>query len=336
MPGIAVVAGLAFMLAGAAPGGQPPRGWIVYDEFVGPNDYIHLFRVRPDGSGRVRLTSGRNYYQDPRWSPDGQRIVATGGPGLVILTSRGRIVRRIPVAGEPDDPRWSPDGTRIAYLVMHCHDPLGHEGPSCGDLRVMRVDGSGRRLLTASGVDAGQGPFTLYSWSPDGRSIAYIGLHGVAVVDVRTGATHLAARSSGLLMEYPSWSPDGRWILFAKQQRSGGSSDLVVVRPDGSGLHRLPRTSDAFEPRWSPDGSRIAYLVHTDPDNLGWGVAVSRADGSGKRKLGTASDYQTLEWSPDSSRVLFIGRGFTFEIVRADGPGSRVRIPGGDEPDWGP
>lgn len=336
LPAVAVAAALALTLAGAAPGGSPAQGWIVYADFVAPGEYIHLFRVRPDGSGRVRLTSGRDYYQHPQWSPDGRKILATGGPGLVIVSRGGRILRRIRVAGETNEPSWSPDGTRIAYLVMRCHDPLGHTDPGCADLRVMHADGSHRRRLSAAGVDASQGPFSLYSWSPDGRSVAYTGEGGLTVVDVRTGRTRLLGRRSNLIVRHPAWSPDGRWILFAKQRGPSKSSDLVVVGQDGSGLRRLPRTRDAFEPRWSPDGRRIAYLVNLDPFRAtGWGVAVVRADGSGKVRVGTAGDYQTLVWSPDSSRVLFIGSRDEFEIARADRRRAPTRIPGGDQPDWG-
>jgi TolB protein len=330
MRGFAALAAATFFLS------APPQGRIVYDDFAGlQSDAIQLFRERADGSHRVRLTWSRDSYLRPAWSPDGRRIVAEGGPGLVILSADGRLLHRIPVKGVPEDAHWSKDGTRIAYLELRCQDPAGHEDPSCADLWITRPDGSGRHRLTASGVDASQGPSSLYSWAPDGRSIVYVSVPGLVVVDVATGKSRLLAPRKGRIEQFPAWSPDGRSIMFSLQRAPGRISDLVAVAPDGSGLHTL-RHADVLEPRWSPDGRRIAYLASRSRNGAGWDVIVLRADGSHARRVGTASDYQTLVWAPDSSSLLFPGPRSSFEIVRADGHNAPLRLPGGDDPDWGP
>jgi Tol biopolymer transport system component len=324
----------ALIVAGAAQSGTPLRGQIVYDDYLlGPEVY-HLFRERPDGTGRIRLTRGAGNFLRPHWSSDGRKIVAEGGPGLVVLDRSGRTLRRIAVGGA-QDARWSPTGARIAYLVMRCEDPLGHSDPLCADLWVVRPDGSGRHRLTASGVDASQGFDPLYSWSPDGRHIVYVGQRGLSVVDVASGTTRIVWKHGRLIAQYPAWSPDGRWILFAKQRAPGQVSDLALVAPNGTRLHVLPHTGDVLAPRWSPDGSHIAYLLNV-PNGGGWIAAVARADGSGRIRLGASDDYQVLVWSPDSTRVLFIGPNNAFEIARADGRGAPIRIRGGEDPDWGP
>jgi len=67
----------------------------------------------------------------------------------------------------------------------------------------------------------------------------------------------------------PAWSPDGRWIAFARDVPAGGSDRLWLyrMRPDGSSLRRLtggPALSAAstFDsmPAWSPDGRTIAFV----------------------------------------------------------------------------
>ena len=72
----------------------------------------------------------------------------------------------------------------------------------CADLWVSRPDGSGKRRLSASGVDASQSATSLYSWAPDGRSIVYVGARGLAVVDVATGSTRLLVPSKGRIEQF--------------------------------------------------------------------------------------------------------------------------------------
>ena len=317
------------------PGRPHSPGRIVFDDFVNiRSDAIQLFRERPDGSHRVRLTWSRGYFLRPDWSPDGQRIVAEGGPGLVVLTADGRLLQRIRVNGSPDEAHWSNDGTRIAYLELHCQDPAGHEDPSCADLWVVRPDGSGKRRLTASGVDASQSATSLYSWAPDGRSIVYTSVRGLVVVDVATGRSRLLAPRKGRIEAFPAWSPDGRWIMFSLQRAPGRISDLVAVAPDGSGLHTL-RRADVLEPRWSPDG-RISRISHRDRRTTWAGTSscfrpTDRTPaGSGRRRTIRRSNGRPIPRASSSP----VPRS-TFEIVRADGQTKPLRTRGGDDPDWG-
>jgi Tol biopolymer transport system component len=83
--------------------------------------------VRPDGSALRTLRRGQSgeAFVNPKWSPDGRRIIyqhwtgcdgsfCSGGPGMEIADLRGIIVRTL---GDGEYPTFSPTGTRIAYAT---------------------------------------------------------------------------------------------------------------------------------------------------------------------------------------------------------------------------
>jgi TolB protein len=186
---------------------------------------------------------------DPRWSPDGTKVVFALGTEahadvhVVNEDGTGRMrLTRLPLGvGAPASPVWSPDGERIAFALP-------------GSLQVMNSDGSERRVLAR--FPAGVFPSSP-AWSPDGRMIAYARLElgrdrqgsGLYVVDVGRGESHRLTRE---IDSSPSWSPDGRRIAF---QRLTGFhiSEITVMDRDGSDQTSLTSGgwSDAT-PAWQP------------------------------------------------------------------------------------
>jgi Tol biopolymer transport system component len=325
---VALLLGIAVLAAGGSHAAQP-EGLIIFDRLVG--EQAVLFSIRPDGSGLRRLSRDRSSDTEPAWAPDGRRFVATTAGGLAIRAPDGRVVRRLRVKRALFDPTWSPDGSRIAYLTESCVDPTGKLDSSCADLWVTRTDGTGRHRLVDAGVSTVD-TNAFYSWSPDGRSIVYVGEKGLVIVDVRTGATRFLRRTKDVLAGDPGWSPDGRWIAFTRQRAPFQGSDLFALAPDGGRLHRLSRGFDVLRSSWSPDGRRIAYLVDT-PSGDEWNIVVANADGSRPHRIAAATDYGKLVWSPDSSRLVWANFG-TLVVARADGRGSLVRLGDGENPDW--
>jgi Tol biopolymer transport system component len=212
-----------------------------------------IFVTTGDLRARAVLVDARpEHASDPRWSPDGTRVVfALGRDGahadVYVVnadgTGRKRLTRLPRGAGFPDSPVWSPDGRKIAFVLP-------------GSLQVMNADGSERRVLTR--FPNGIFPSSP-AWSPDGHTIAFARLKlgrdrkgsGLYVVDVDRGDVHRLTRE---IDSSPSWSPDGRRIAF---QRLTGFhiSEITVMDRDGSNQHSLTSGgwSDAT-PSWRPAG----------------------------------------------------------------------------------
>jgi Tol biopolymer transport system component len=325
------------VLAAAGASADSPGGRIVFTRLVGQQR--ELFKVRPDGTGFVRLTRNGMFDEDPEWSPDGRRLLARANGGLVLRSPDGRLRRRLSAAGfEGFDAHWSPDGRLIGYLVGRCRDPNEKLDDACADLWVIRPDGSGRRRLAAEAVD-----LTLvgrpYAWAPDGRRLVYVpagGRGGLVIVGVRDGRKRALGVTRSASSD-PSWSPDGRWIAFSRQRGPFQGSDLYAVAPDGTRLRRLARGRDISRATWAPDGRRIAYFSATAPSRGDGRFAVVVADANGRhaRRLAVATDDSVLLWSTDSSHVLWSTFFERLTIARADGSRRPALVTTGETPDWG-
>jgi Tol biopolymer transport system component len=137
----------------------------------------------------------------------------------------------------------------------------------------------------------------------------------VATVDVASGRVRALARGSDA-----AWSPDGRSIALSR------NGDLLVLSADGRRARRL--THDQliqFEPTWSPDGTRIAFLQQHREAELGVGpqddVAVAElATGAVRQLTSDVRSKATLSWSPDGTQLVYenVGRPAPRPLVVID------------------
>ena len=111
----------------------------------------------------------------------------------------------------------------------------------------------------------------------------------------------------------PSWSPDGRQLVFSGGQ--GGLTDLYIVDRDGRNLRRLTNDRNGDnQPQWSPDGRTIAFVSdrgpQTDFDNLKfsrWQVSLYDLE-SGRVSVLPNQAGQNLNpmWAPDGKSIAFV------------------------------
>lgn len=191
------------------------------------------------------------------------------------------------------------------------------------------------------------------SWSPDGSRIVFGSSRtdpdlsdGYEIQDVftmRPDGTDVRQLTDSLgFSGHPSWSSDGRWIVFdADRADYPRSQGLYLIRSDGSGLHRLTAlpTGSTWQElgRFSPDGSRIVFdeirggnelRNHHDGRIVGEQAALFtvRPDGSDIRQITPWGAHATdADWSPDGRKIVFagqpthIGNIGDIQVVDADG-----------------
>jgi len=127
----------------------------------------------------------------------------------------------------------------------------------------------------------------------------------------------------------PSWSPDGRLIVYTHNERNK-DSHLYVIKPQGGKPERLTGHGDDSSPVWSPDGSTIAF-VHGEKDPSSQtcdlnGENCKRyyiqvlSSGNGARRLAESDEGGFLQWSPDGTRIAYTDADSDLlHAVRADG-----------------
>ncbi len=216
-----------------------------------------------DGSLR-QLTRGPGGDYQPNWSPDGRTLAffssRSGSPGIWTVELASGKLRQIGGSGRIDvNPFFSPDGSRIAFQS----DRAGRL-----EVWVMDRDGGGARQLTGVGVsghflrwtadgrwiifrcpggssrtmrvaaDGGEPEPTAevqggahMSFSPDGARIMDVAAHKTLWVSPLAGGPPervFEFDDPGVRIDYPVWSPDGRWVLFDRFLPQGG--DVWVMR----------------------------------------------------------------------------------------------------------
>jgi TolB protein len=136
----------------------------------------------------------------------------------------------------------------------------------------------------------------------------------------------IQGKPSPLDVQAPSWSRDGRTIVFVSWR--DGNGEVYAMDADGSQPRNLTQNpAQDVRPAWSPDGRRIAFVSRRDGNAE---VYVMNADGSGKRNLTrnrASDDYPT--WSADGGKIAFLRANprrpwnYDLYLVNADGSGLR-------------
>ena len=278
-------------------------------------NYMHNYYLPPAGSSTPWW---------PTWSPDGQWIAFASHGSLWRIrvangTSDGVAEEVVHAREYLSSPEWSPDGRFMAYTA--------DDGGRSINLRLLDL-GSRQSTDLTTGDYLNLEP----AWSPDGQKLAYVstapnGFFNIfvmaivggkpgAVVQVTTdhtfGSNRLYFGDNDVHIS-PSWSPDGRELLFVSNRGiplGSGGIWRAPVEADvmNSGRARLIHKEETLyrtRPSWSRDGKRFIYASHLGGQFTNLFVLPTSGGEPYKMTLGEHDSFLP-RWSPDGEWIAYV------------------------------
>ncbi|HEV2489770.1 MAG TPA: winged helix-turn-helix domain-containing protein [Candidatus Acidoferrales bacterium] len=267
-----------------------------------------LMIVDSDGSNLRTLLSLSGFPYMPAWSPDGRTIrfsvdtasgnqheiweaTANGKNPHPLFTDAGQF--QLTCCG-----RWTPDGRYFIFTARKGGEP---------DLWALQEKSPFWRRRLSSPVELTASPNEV--WYPvlsrDGRTVfafTFRPTEEAARINLPSGKTSPVIANGEA--HAPFFSKDGEWIAYV----SGNPRTIWRSKADGSApLQLTDESMNAFEPRWSPDGKKIAFVAQVA--GRPWKAFMVLADGGKPQPLLPQFDASgRADWSPDGRMLVLEAR----------------------------
>ena len=236
------------------------------------DDQGGLYTINLDGTEKRRVLLDREAgapIQTPQWSPDGRWIAFQAGGQLFKVTSDGSDLQQLTEGEEAKlEFAWSPDGEQLLYKVIF--GLRKNRG-----LWVVGADGTGQRPLRKPPV--AQQCLNCPIAQPNGA-------HG---------------GGSSWDVQGPDWGPRGNEVVYVAFENVLGDVHLALYDTTTAQVEFIRERRDGgfFNPKFSPDGSKI--LFWTSPDRIG---LVNREGG---RLRWLTEEGKDPSWSPDGRQIVY-------------------------------
>ena len=240
-----------FLTNGAAmaltPRFSPNLQKITYMSYAGNSPRVYLLDIESGDQMLLGNFPGMTFA--PRFSPDSSKVLlsyaSSGKTNIYEMDLKTRKSKQLTYGGAIDtSPSYSPDGSQIVFNS----DRGGNQ-----QLYVMNADGSDIKRISF-----GTGRYATPVWSPRGDYIAFTkmanGQFYIGVMYPDGSGERLLA--SGYLVEGPTWSPNGRVLMYFRQDKGRGRSTppvkLYSIDLTGYNERQIITPADASDPAWSP------------------------------------------------------------------------------------
>ncbi|WP_245439791.1 Tol-Pal system beta propeller repeat protein TolB [Aminobacter sp. P9b] len=223
---------------------SPTRQEITYMSYESGQPQVYLLQIETGQRELVGNFPGMTFA--PRFSPDGQKVIMSllrddGNSNVFSMDLRSRTTTRLTNSSAIDtSPSYSPDGSKVVFTSDRGGQP---------QIYVMGADGSGQTRVSFGG-----GSYSTPVWSPRGDLIAFTKQSGgqFQIGVMKTDGSGERILSTGFQQEGPTWAPNGRVVMFFRDQPGGGGPKLYSVDLTGRNEQAIPTSGFASDPAWSP------------------------------------------------------------------------------------
>jgi len=222
---------------------SPSTQEITYMSFGGREPRVFLLNI--ETGQREVVGNFPNMTFAPRFSPDGQRVIMSLQQGsnsnLYVLDLRSKAATRLTDSAAIDTaPSYSPDGARVCF-----------ESDRGGSQQIYVMNASGGQ---AQRISFGQGSYSTPVWSPRGDNIAFtkLGRGSFAIGIMKPDGSGERILTDGFHNEGPTFSPNGRVLMFFRDPGGNAGPSLFTVDITGRNEQRIQTPGFASDPAWSP------------------------------------------------------------------------------------
>ena len=228
----------------------PNNQTITYMEYENNTPRVYIYNLKNGVREIVGDFPGMTFA--PRFSPDSQKIVMsfsdpkTANTEIYLMDLNTRTIDRLTNdPGIDTSPSFSPDGKKIVF-----------NSDRAGYPQLYVMDSNGKNIKR---ISRGKGVYGNPVWSPRGDQIAFTkltqGLFHIGLMDTNGRNERVVVKDFSL--ESPAWSPNGRYLIYHRQQRSnedgtGGQTSIHFIDITGYNERKINTPRDASDPAWSP------------------------------------------------------------------------------------